>query len=60
MPLDDDLRQAIDERLAARIADVAERTERRREQLAELSRRRRHGLEARHRTKIARQQEDTE
>lgn len=55
MSLEDDMREAVDQRLAARSEDASRRRDARRRRLAELSERRRHGLAARHRTKLARQ-----
>lgn len=61
MNADDDLRQAVDERLAARLEAIRARRDARRRRLAELSERRRHGLTARHAAKLAREpQEDDE
>ncbi|MEU6036908.1 hypothetical protein ABZ801_16015 [Actinomadura sp. NPDC047616] len=56
MSLDDDIRQAADERLAQRLADAAWRRDGRRRRLAELSKRRRHGLAARHAARLARKE----
>ncbi|RSN71342.1 hypothetical protein DMH08_02770 [Actinomadura sp. WAC 06369] len=52
------MRRAVDERLQARLAENRERRSNRRRRLAELSERRRHGLAARHDTKLARHQEN--
>ncbi|GAA4098787.1 hypothetical protein [Actinomadura miaoliensis] len=54
MSTHDDVRQAVEERLAARLADAARRRDGRRRRLAELSERRRYGLAARHAAKLAR------
>lgn len=57
MTLDDDLRQAITERLKAQAAAAQARAEHRRRQLAELRARRQRGLAARHRARLQRAQE---
>ncbi|KAB2341880.1 hypothetical protein [Actinomadura rudentiformis] len=57
MSLDDDMRAAVDERLAETIRRNRERQDNRRRRLAELSERRRHGLQRRHRDKLNRNQE---
>ncbi|MGW5411860.1 hypothetical protein [Actinomadura geliboluensis] len=49
-----DLRAAVAERLAARLAANRTRRDGRRRRLAELAERRRHGLAARHAAKLAR------
>lgn len=54
MTMDDDLRQAVEDRLAAQRVDVRSRREARRRRLAELAERRKHGLKTRHRNKLAR------
>lgn len=56
-PSDDEaLRQAIEDRLAARIARYRTQRDNRRRRLAELSERRTAGLRARHATRLARTQ----
>ncbi|MFA1552033.1 hypothetical protein [Actinomadura chokoriensis] len=57
---DDDMRAAVDERLAARRDEYARRRDGRRRRLAELAERRRHGLAARHAAKLNRTQESDE
>lgn len=57
MTADNDMRAAVDERLAARLAANRARRDGRRRRLAELAERRRHGLAARHRAKLARGQD---
>ena len=52
--LDDELRAAVDRRLAARLADTRRRRERRNEIRDEKARRRTAGLKLRHRRKLAR------
>lgn len=60
MTTDDDLKSAVEERLTARLEANRARRDGRRRRLAELSERRRHGLEARHARKLARNdQEET-
>lgn len=54
MTSDDDLRQAVEERLATQREEFKRRREARRRRLAELSERRQAGLRARHRNKINR------
>lgn len=54
MSIDDDMRAAVDERLAARIEASRARRDGRRRRLTELSERRRYGLQQRHAAKLAR------
>lgn len=54
-----DLRAAVDERLAARLEANRARRDGRRQRLAELHRRRQHGLQQRHATKLARLRDQT-
>lgn len=58
MAPDDDMRAAVEERLAARLEAIRARRDARRRRLAELSERRRHGLTARHAAKLTRSEED--
>lgn len=58
MTLDDDLRAAVETRLAARLAANRARRDGRRRRLAELHQRRQYGLQQRHTAKLARTQED--
>ncbi|MCP2336139.1 hypothetical protein [Actinomadura rupiterrae] len=51
-----DMRTAVEERLAERITRAQQTRDRRHERLAELAERRRHGLAARHKNKLARLQ----
>lgn len=55
--VDDDLRQAVEDRLAQRIEGARARRERRAAFLAEKTRRRRRGLAERHRAKLSRSQD---
>lgn len=57
MSTEDDLRQAVDERLAARLETNRARRDGRVRRLAELAARRQAGLRARHRRKLLRPQE---
>ncbi|WP_329518640.1 hypothetical protein [Spirillospora sp. NBC_01491] len=54
--MDDELRVAVDERLAERLEQNTQRRDGRRRRLAELSERRRYGLQQRHAAKLARNQ----
>lgn len=58
MSLDDELRAAVDERVQARREANAWRNTQRRRRLAELAKRRQHGLKQRHQRKLDRHQED--
>lgn len=54
MTVDDDMREAIERRFAARLETNRARRDGRARRLAELAERRRHGLTARHAAKLAR------
>ncbi|MQY04128.1 hypothetical protein [Actinomadura macrotermitis] len=54
MSLDDDLRDAVQQRLTERLERAAQRRDKRAQQLSELSERRQHGLRARHAAKLNR------
>ena len=54
MTVDDDMRAAVDERLAERLAANRARRDGRRRRLAELHQRRQYGLQQRHADKLAR------
>lgn len=54
--IDADMRDAVNERLAARLEQAATRRDARRRRLAELHARRQHGLRARHAQKLRRNQ----
>lgn len=54
MSLEDDMRAAVDERLADRLEASRSRRDGRRRRLTELHQRRTYGLASRHRTKLAR------
>ncbi len=54
------LRDAVEERLEARLAETKARRDARKERLAELHRRRQHGLKKRHAAKLARLAQDQE
>ena len=55
--IDADLRQAVDERLAARLADASRRRAQREQARREKAARRTAGLRARHTAKLARTQD---
>lgn len=57
MTPDDDLRRAVERRLAERLEKDRARRDGRRRRLAELSERRRYGLTARHAAKLRRNQD---
>ncbi|MWA02179.1 hypothetical protein F8568_017715 [Actinomadura sp. LD22] len=57
--MDDDMRAAVEERLAERLQTNRDRRDGRRRRLVELHQRRAHGLAARHRNKLARTEQET-